>query len=224
MPTSPALSETPPLHATFNPLIRPYLVAMVAWYLLLSIFGEPGKAWRGGIGYVDLGGGKEYEATGVISDRWETGIGEIGAVISGSYYERTMATDNFETDFETVSRDLRPVGSNEDPNGLINIGGTNRRVWARETENKLYRLTRKNYSVSGRLEWAPDSDNKLFVTSIYSAFTDNELRSNFIFDLDESFPNSNKIFIYSYLRRRIRIDTWYRIQDNDVREFALDGG
>ncbi|UOV01065.1 PH domain-containing protein [Pseudoxanthomonas mexicana] len=41
MPTSPALCETPPLHATFNPLIRPYLVAMVAWYLLLSIFGAP---------------------------------------------------------------------------------------------------------------------------------------------------------------------------------------
>ena len=41
MPTSHALSETPPLHATFNPLIRPYLVAMVAWYLLLSIFGAP---------------------------------------------------------------------------------------------------------------------------------------------------------------------------------------
>jgi len=142
-------------------------------------------AARGGIGYVDLGGGKEYEATGVISDRWETGIGEIGAVVSGSFYERTMATDNFETDWETVSRDLRPVGVNEDPNGLINVNGTNRRVWARETENKLYRLTRRNYSVSGKLEWAPDSDNKLFVTSIYSAFTDNELRSNFIFDLDD---------------------------------------
>lgn len=41
MPTSPTLSETPPLHATFNPLIRPYLVAMVAWYLLLSLFGAP---------------------------------------------------------------------------------------------------------------------------------------------------------------------------------------
>ena len=29
------------MHATFNPLLRPYLVAMVAWYLLLSIFGAP---------------------------------------------------------------------------------------------------------------------------------------------------------------------------------------
>ncbi|WP_164156488.1 TonB-dependent receptor [Sandarakinorhabdus rubra] len=140
---------------------------------------------RGGIGYVDLGGGKEYEATGVISDRWSTGIGEIGAVLSGSFYERTMATDNMETDWETVSRDLRPVGTNEDPRGLIDTPNGARRVWARETENKLYRLTRRNYSVSGRLEWAPDNDNKLFVTSIYSAFTDNELRSNYIFDLDD---------------------------------------
>lgn len=92
-------------------------------------------ATRGGVGYVDLGGGKEYEGTGVISDRWETGIGEIGAVISGSYYERTMATDNIETDWETVSRDLRPIGANEDPNSLISTLAGNRRVWARETSS-----------------------------------------------------------------------------------------
>ena len=136
-----------------------------------------------GAGHVDLGGGGEYEATGVLSNRWETGIGEIGALVSASYYSREMATDNFETDWETVSRDLRPVPpGNESP-----------RVWARETENKLYRLTRANYSVSGRLEWRPDSDNKLFVTSIYSAFTDDELRNNYIFDFDDQegrVPNS----------------------------------
>jgi TonB-dependent receptor len=139
---------------------------------------------RGGIGLVDLGDGKEYEGTGVITNRWQTGIGEIGAVLSGSYYQRTMATDNFETDWETVSRDLRPVGSGDNPDSLIDNAGS-RRVWARETENKLYRLTRRNYSVSGRLEWAPDNDSKIFVTSIYSAFTDNELRSNYIFDFDD---------------------------------------
>jgi TonB-dependent receptor len=31
------------------------------------------------------------------------------------------------------------------------------RFWAQETENKLYRLTRRNWSVSGRLDWQPDS-------------------------------------------------------------------
>lgn len=151
-------------------------------------------AARGGIGYVDLGGGKEYEATGVISNRWATGIGEIGAVLSGSYYQRTMATDNMETDWETVSRDLRPVTSSDLANSLVETSGGPRRVWARETENKLYRLTRRNYSMSGRLEWAPDSDNKLFVTSIFSEFTDDELRSNYIFDLDDQegrTPNLN---------------------------------
>ena len=109
-----------------------------------------------------------------MSDRWETGIGEVGALVSGSYYSRQMATNNFETDWETVARDLRPVAP----------GSENPRVWARETQNKLYRLTRKNYSVTGRLEWRPDSDNKVFVTSIYSAFTDDELRNNDIFDAD----------------------------------------
>lgn len=132
-------------------------------------------ATRAGAGTVDLGGGNEYEATLVLSDRWETGIGEVGALVSGSYYSRQMATDNFETDWETVSRDLRPVAT----------GDESPRVWARETENKLYRLTRKNYSVSGRLEWRPDGDNKVFVTSIYSAFTDDELRNNYIFDFDD---------------------------------------
>ncbi|MBC7522783.1 MAG: TonB-dependent receptor plug domain-containing protein, partial [Sandarakinorhabdus sp.] len=146
-------------------------------------YAGPHLAVRGGIGYVDLGGGSEYEATGVLSNRWNTGIGEIGALISGSYYSREMATDNFETDWETVSRDLRPVAP----------GDENPRVWARETENKLYRLTRRNYSVSGRLEWRPDSDNKVFATSIYSAFTDDELRNNYIFDFDDQesrVPNS----------------------------------
>lgn len=132
-------------------------------------------AGRLGAGYVDLGGGGEYEATGVLSNRWNTGIGEIGAVVSASYYSRQMATDNFETDWEVVPEDKRPV----EP--LFE----NPRVWARETENKLYRLTRANYSVSGRLEWRPDSDNKMFVTSIYSAFTDDELRNNYIFDMDD---------------------------------------
>lgn len=137
-------------------------------------------ALRGGAGHVDLGSGREYEGTAVLSNRWETGIGDIGILVSGSYYSRQQATDNLETDWETVSRDLRP-----------GTGPT--RVWGRETENKLYRLTRANYSYTGRLEWRPDAQNKFFITSIYSAFTDNELRSNYIFDLDDQegrLPNS----------------------------------
>ena len=139
-------------------------------------------ALRSSFGKVDLGNGNEFEETLVLSNRWNTSMGEVGLLVSGTYYTRDMATDNFETDFETVSRDLRPLAAGEP-----------QRVWGRETENKLYRLTRRNYSGSARLEWKPDDNNRIFGTSIYSAFTDNELRSNYIFDLDDQenrLPNS----------------------------------
>ncbi|WP_294390833.1 TonB-dependent receptor [uncultured Sphingomonas sp.] len=124
-----------------------------------------------GGGYVELGKRQEYEGQAVISDRFETGIGEIGILAAGSYYQRDMVTDNFETDWEQVSQDRQP--------------GNADRIWARETENKLYRLTRKNYSYSGRLDWKPDADNRIFAQSIFTAFTDDEARDNYIFDLDD---------------------------------------
>jgi TonB-dependent receptor len=130
---------------------------------------------KGGIGFNDLGNGGEYEASAVLSNRWETGIGDIGVLVSGSYYQRTMGTDNFEIDWEEVSGDTRPLAAGE----------TGPRVWAREIENKFYRLTRKNWSVTGRLDWQPDADNKLFVYSIYSIFLDDELRDNFRVDADD---------------------------------------
>ncbi len=126
---------------------------------------------KGGLGHVELGKKTEYEGSLVLSDRIDTGIGEFGIVSSASLYRRGMVTDNFETDFEAVDRDLRP--------------GFENRKWARETENKLYRLTRKNYSLSTRLDWRPAPGHKLFAETIYSAFQDDELRSNYIFDLDD---------------------------------------
>ena len=128
-------------------------------------------AGKSGLGFAELGDRKEYEGALVVSDRFQTGIGEIGVLLSGSYYERNMVTDNFETDYERVSRDARP--------------GNETRFWAHEAENKLYRLTRKNWSVSGRLDWKPDARNTISLRSIYTIFTDDEARDNYRFDLDD---------------------------------------
>ena len=139
-----------------------------------SAFDYPGlRAFgKAGGGIVELGDRREYEANLVLSDRFEVGgLGEIGLVVSGSYYERDMVTDNFETDWERVSQDARQ--------------GAATRFWARETENKLYRLNRKNWSVSGRLDWRPNDDNEISLRSIYTIFTDDEARDNYIFDLDD---------------------------------------
>lgn len=132
-------------------------------------FHVSGKA---GGGLVELGGRQEYEGNLVVSDRFDVGGGELGVLLSGSYYQRDMITDNFETDWEVVSQDQQP--------------GFENRIWARESENKLYRLTRRNWSVSGRLEYRPNgSDDRIFAQSIYTIFTDDEARDNFIFDLDD---------------------------------------
>lgn len=131
-----------------------------------------------GGGYVELGSRQEYEGQLVLSDRWSTGIGEIGVLLSGSYYQRDMVTDNFENDWEPVAQDVQPGNAN--------------RIWARETENKLYRLTRKNYSYSGRLDWEPVAGQRFFVQSIFTTFTDDEARDNYIFDLDDRQGDLNR--------------------------------
>ncbi|WP_176592057.1 TonB-dependent receptor [Sphingobium sp. EM0848] len=128
-------------------------------------------AGKGGLGFAELGDKREYEGALVVSDRFQTGIGEIGVLLSGSYYERNMVTDNFENDYEQVSQDRRP--------------GYQSRFWAHEAENKLYRLTRKNWSVSGRVDWKPDADNSISLRSVYTIFTDDEARDNYRFDLDD---------------------------------------
>lgn len=138
-----------------------------------SAFDYPGAkiAAKGGIGVAELGSRNQYEGSIVASDRFSVGGGEIGVLLSGSYFERAMITDNFETDYERVPQDTRP--------------GNETRFWAHEAENKLYRLTRRNWSVSGRLDYKPDSDNIISARSIYTIFTDDEARDNYRFDLDD---------------------------------------
>lgn len=123
-----------------------------------------------GYGQAEVGNRPQVEASAVYSNRYDMGGGELGVVVSGSYFERAMITDNFETDYERVSGDLRP--------------GKETRFWAAEAENKLYRLTRKNWSASGRVDYR-EGDTKLSLRSIYTIFTDDEMRDNYRFDLDD---------------------------------------
>ena len=125
---------------------------------------------KAGYGRASLGDRPQYEGSGVYSDRFDAGDGELGLVLSATYFERDMVTDNFETDYERVSQDQRP--------------GNQTRFWPAETENKLYRLTRKNWSGSGRLDWQ-SGENRVSLRSIYTIFTDDEARDNYRFDLDD---------------------------------------
>jgi TonB-dependent receptor len=126
---------------------------------------------KAGIGQADYGDRREREGSLILSDRYDLSIGELGLLASGSYYEQGMITDNYETDWEQVSQDRQP--------------GAAERVWGRETENKLYRLTRKNFSGTLRVDLRTSETSRIFLQSIATAFTDDEARDNYIFDLDD---------------------------------------
>lgn len=128
-------------------------------------------AGKAGYGVAEYSSRPQYEGSLVVSDRFQVGGGEIGILLSGSYFQRAMITDNFENDWEQVSQDQRP--------GFAN------RLWVHESENKLYRLTRRNWSISGRLDWKPDNNNTISLRSIYTIFKDDEARNNYRFDLDD---------------------------------------
>lgn len=119
-----------------------------------------------GLGYVALGGGEETDTNFVISDRFLDG--RLGLLAQGSYYRRNMVTENEETDPYLQPRQARPTD----------------RV-AREFENKLYRLTRENQSLSFRADYQIDNDNTVFWNNVWTNYTDEELRSNYIFRLDQ---------------------------------------
>ncbi len=118
-----------------------------------------------GVGKVDLGGGEEYDSALTYSNQLMDG--RLGLVAQGSFYQREMATDNWETD---------PYLTNTiDPS----------KHFAREHENKHYRLTRQNYSASLRLDYKLDDNNTVFASTINTMFHDDEFRDNFIVRLDQ---------------------------------------
>ncbi|MFA7588192.1 MAG: carboxypeptidase regulatory-like domain-containing protein, partial [Novosphingobium sp.] len=113
-------------------------------------------------GFNDLGGGKQYNGSAYVADRFFNDT--IGILLSASRYERDMITDNFE-------------GSWTEKDG---------QVWNNNTQNKLYRLTRSNTAFSGRLDWRPTPGHEFFLNSVHTEFRDDEMRNQYQFDLDDS--------------------------------------
>ncbi len=117
-----------------------------------------------GVGKVDLGNGDELDSNLVYSNVFAD---KFGIVAQASYYSREMATDNWETD-PYLSNTVAPE-----------------KHFAREHENKHYRLTRENMSASIRLDYKIDENNTVFASTINTYYHDDELRDNFLFRLDQ---------------------------------------
>lgn len=115
-------------------------------------------------GYVTLGGGEEFDSSLVVANQFMDG--KLGVLLQGSFYRRNMVTDNWETD----------------PYLTATVPGQR---FAREHENKPYRLTRANESLSARIDYEFNDDHQVFAQSIWTVYSDEELRNNYIFRFDQ---------------------------------------
>lgn len=118
------------------------------------------------LGYVTLGGGEEVDTSLVYADQFLND--RLGVLLQGSYYRRNMVTDNWETDPYI-----------EAPAGQPGVR------FAREYENKPYRLTRENSSLSFRVDYEINPNHSVFASSIWTQYADEELRNNYIFRFDQ---------------------------------------
>lgn len=136
-----------------------------------SAFDYPGfkLALDLGAGFSELGGGRQYNVNGHISNRFFNDT--VGILLSASRFEVDMITDNYESRFERAPEDQEP--------------GFEDRIWTSSFDNRYYRLTRSNQSFTGRLDWRPDDNNEIFISSVWTQFRDREERQQYLFDFDD---------------------------------------
>ncbi|WP_439545819.1 TonB-dependent receptor [Sandarakinorhabdus sp.] len=128
-----------------------------------------------GLGFSELGGGRQYNVNGHISDRFFNNT--VGILLSASRFEVDMITDNFEPRWTRPNVDQLP--------------GRDDRFWVNNFDNRYYRLTRSNQSFTGRLDWRPDNNNEIFLSSVWTQFRDQEQRQLYIFDFDDGAVSTN---------------------------------
>jgi len=128
-----------------------------------------------GIGYVTLGGGEEIDSNIVYADKFLDG--QLGVLLQGSFYRRNMVTDNWETD-----NYLTPLAAKPD-----------QRFPSRH-RNKPYRLTRENSSLSMKFDYAINEDHSVFLSNIWTNYTDEELRTQYQFRFDQGTDAAGNAF------------------------------
>ncbi|WP_340589178.1 TonB-dependent receptor [Erythrobacter alti] len=97
-----------------------------------------------------------------FGDRWDTGIGEVGIVLSGSYAEQEATSFRPRVDRDTLIPQGSSVTSTGAPGPDFDYLGI--QFLNQELENFEY----ETINFAGTLEWAPADNLRLFFDAIYS--------------------------------------------------------
>jgi iron complex outermembrane receptor protein len=163
-------------------------------------FSGPAMSMGGKIGWNDLSRKKDPRFTFLASNRWDTGIGEIGALISVAYAERKTLEEgsstgrwenpsvafNSSTAFPCTGAAYNPVSGPPLTCAQIGtvVGGTTPTTTAAAgTANNLWhpRIPRygrlqydqKRLGVTGSLQWRPTENSTLTLDALLAKFTNN---------------------------------------------------
>lgn len=115
--------------------------------------------------YYDLVGKFQPAVSGLVSDRWNTGIGEIGALISVSYQKTAFRNDTDATGNATARTDLVDVNKN----GVLGEAADTVFIPA-GTNNSYSAGSRERIGVNGSLQWRPAPNLELYADGFYSHY------------------------------------------------------
>ncbi|PJI88369.1 TonB-dependent receptor [Sphingomonas koreensis] len=112
--------------------------------------------------YGDIAKKSSPEVSGIISDRWETGIGEIGLMVNGAYAHAITASQGVQFGrmgvFRNAFGELKPT----DPAGTQYLKYIPSGIYLRENE-----YDRKRYGVSAAFQWK-SNDESMLLTGQYN--------------------------------------------------------
>jgi iron complex outermembrane recepter protein len=105
--------------------------------------------------YSDLVDAVTPSISGLIADRWDTGIGEVGALLNVSYQQRKFRADLISTGTPATSTTIIPGEEVNAPNGAYNVTPIG---------------DRKRLGIDGMLQWKPSADLEVYLEGHFAKF------------------------------------------------------
>lgn len=167
--------------------------------------------------YSDLIDKTKPTFSGLISDRWDTAIGEVGALFSASYQERAYREDLNSTGAPAERTDLIPGRTVIAPNG---------------TYEPLITGLRKRTGVNAALQWEPIHDLQFYAEGNYQQLKTRQDQRGVYIPTNglsavpgsvETFPGTNDFMRGTYTDARVETFGTSRDTQDKNQQYALGG-